>query len=223
MGPCQGETCACVLTRASACDVCMYPSICSNFSSILDVCRCTLVIMCCYVRVCAPRGICTGTRAAPASCWQAAPAFLLSQAYHCVTTLQVLVPVYLLSSNQASYVPIILTFRPNTWFLSRRRGSAHGATHAAGNRPPRSPHVMCVHCRDLTPRALQRPRLLHRLRLLHKRRGAAAGGPQLRKRCPPSARPPPEADLGPTHSGHVDSHKRAGLVVTMQPVTPGPL
>lgn len=115
---------------------------------------------------------------------------------------------------------------PAQWAGTRRRGSAHGATHAAGNRPPRSPHVMCVHCRDLTarasPRALQRPRVLHRLMLLHTRRGAAAGGPQLRKRCPPSARPPPEADLGPTHSGHVDSHKRAGLVVTMQPVSPGP-
>ena len=112
-----------------------------------------------------------------------------------------------------------------SWSLSRRRGSAYGATHAAGSRPPRSPHVMCVHCRGMTPRApqraLQRPRWLHRLRLLHKRRGAAAGGPQLRKRCPPSARPPPEADLGPTHSGHVDSHKREGLV-TMQPVSPGP-
>ena len=127
------------------------------------------------------------------------------------------------SGKSCSYY---LDIPAQSWFLSRRRGSAHGATHAAGNRPPRSPHVMCVHCRDLTPRAppraLQRPRLLHRLRLLHKRRGAAAGGPQLRKRCPPSARPPPEADLGPTHSGHVDSHKREGLVVTMQPVSPGP-
>ena len=91
-----------------------------------------------------------------------------------------------------------------SWSLSRRRGSACGATHAAGSRPPRSPHVMCVHCRGMTPRApqraLQRPRWLHRLRLLHKRRGAAAGGPQLRKRCPLSARPPPEADLGPSDS-----------------------
>ena len=127
------------------------------------------------------------------------------------------------SDKSCSYY---LDIPAQSWFLSRRRGSAHGATHAAGNRPPRSPHVMCVHCRDLTarasPRALQRPRVLHRLMLLHTRRGAAAGGPQLRKRCPPSARPPPEADLGPTHSGHVDSHKRAGLVVTMQPVSPGP-
>ena len=91
--------CVCVCARV-ACDVCMYPSICSDFSSVFDVYRCALVIyvllcaglcasrrMCSYVRVCAHRGVCTGTRAAPASCWQAALAFLLSQAYHCVTTL----------------------------------------------------------------------------------------------------------------------------------------